>query len=124
MVSGSNGNCARQSKTKTERRRGSTGSAIEANRRITERMREINQVTSAIADSVDQQSSATSDISRNVVNAASGLATFAEVLDQVAGAITKTDGSASTVLSAAQDVEKAAKRLQDDVEGFLRKVAS
>ena len=51
---------------------GSTGGAVEAIRRITGRMQEIDQYTSAVAASVGQQSAATGEISRNVVDAAQG----------------------------------------------------
>src|SRR5205807_557965 len=48
----------------------STGGAVEAIRRIAERMREINGYTSAVAASIEQQSAATGQISCNVTSAA------------------------------------------------------
>ena len=50
----------------------STGGAVEAIRRITERMQEIERYTSAVAAAVEQQNAATSEISHNVASAARG----------------------------------------------------
>ena len=48
----------------------STGAAVEAIRRIAERMQEINKYTAAVAASVQQQNAATGEISQNVASAA------------------------------------------------------
>ena len=48
----------------------STSGAVEAIRQIAARMQEINQYTSAVAASVEQQNSATGEISHNVASAA------------------------------------------------------
>jgi hypothetical protein len=45
------------------------------------------------------------------------------VLEQVAGAVGKTLGSADTMLASSETVEAAARSLREKVEGFLRKVA-
>ena len=50
----------------------STGKAVEAIGRIASRMQEIEEFTSAVAASVQQQNAATSEISRNVTGAADG----------------------------------------------------
>jgi methyl-accepting chemotaxis protein len=101
----------------------STGSAVEAIRHITARMQEIDKYTSAVATSVGQQGTATSEISRNVVSAAQGTKAVSSILAEVAGTIEKTGSSADMVLTASQTVEAAAIDLRDKVEGFLRKVA-
>ena len=46
------------------------------------------------------------------------------VLDQVGNAVTKTNHSAGTVLSASQSVQDAALALQVRVEDFLKKVVA
>ena len=101
----------------------STGIAVEAIRRITGRIQEIDKYTSAVATSVGQQGSATSEISRNVVSASQGTKVVSSILADVTGAIAKTDSSAGKVLTASQAVEAAATNLKEKVEGFLRKVA-
>jgi methyl-accepting chemotaxis protein len=101
----------------------STGTAVEAIRRISDRMQEINVHTAAVAASVQQQNAATGEISDNVTSAAQGTKEIVAALSEVAGAATETRGSAETVLSASEAVETAAANLRQEVEGFLQKVA-
>jgi methyl-accepting chemotaxis protein len=101
----------------------STTSAVEAIRRNTERMQEIDRYTSAVADSLAQQNAATGEISHNVAGAAEGTKAVVAVLEQVAGAVGKTLSSADTMLASSEAVEAAAGSLREKVEGFLRKVA-
>jgi methyl-accepting chemotaxis protein len=101
----------------------STGKAVEAIGRIAHRMREIDNFTAAVAASVQQQSAATGEISKNVTGAADGAKLIVSVLTEVADATTETQESAQTVLAAAESVEQAAANLRGEVEGFLTKVA-
>jgi methyl-accepting chemotaxis protein len=101
----------------------STGTAVEAIRRIVERMHEINHHTAAVAASVQQQNSATGEITQNVISAAKGTKEIVVALGEVAGAAIETRGSAETMLAASEAVEKAAGDLRSEVEGFLQKVA-
>ncbi len=56
---------------------GSTASAVESIRRITQRMQEIQHYASGVAASIEQQSAATSNISSNVASAAHATQTMA-----------------------------------------------
>ena len=101
----------------------STGKAVEAIGKITNRMREIDNYTSAVAASVQQQNAATGEISQNVAGAADGAKLIVTVLREVADATIESQQSAQTVLTASESVEKAAAILRSEVEGFLTKVA-
>jgi methyl-accepting chemotaxis protein len=101
----------------------STGSAVNAIRRIAERMQEINQYTTDVAASVVQQSAATGAISHNVSSAADGTKVIVAVLGQVAGAATGARTSAQTMLSTSEVMETATGKLRSEVESFLGKVA-
>ena len=101
----------------------STDVAVEAIRQITGRMQEIDQYTSTDATSVGQQSAATGEISRNVVNAEQETEVVSEVLKKVVVAIVETDSSAAIVLKASHAVEAAAMNMRENVDAFLRKVA-
>ncbi len=101
----------------------STSGAVEAIRQIAARMREINQHTSAVAVSVEQQNSATGEISHNVASAADGTGHVVAVLDEVTGAASETRSSAQVVRDASQTVETAVGNLRLEVEDFLAKVA-
>jgi methyl-accepting chemotaxis protein len=101
----------------------STGKAVEAIGQITNRMREIDNYTSAVAASVQQQNAATGQISQNVAGAADGAKQIVTVLREVADATIQSQQSAQTVLTASESVEEAAAILRSEVEGFLTKVA-
>ena len=101
----------------------STSGAVDAIRQIAARMQEINQYTSAVAASVEQQNSATGEISHNVAGAAQGTGHVVAVLGEVAGAATETRASAQVVRDASETVEQAVGDLRVEVEDFLAKVA-
>jgi len=101
----------------------STGGAVEAIRKIAGRMHEINQYTTAVAAAVEQQSSATGEISHNVASAAKGSGHVVDVLGEVVGAASETRVSAEVVRDASQTVEAAVANLRLEVEDFLFKVA-
>ena len=101
----------------------STGKAVEAIGRIANRMREIDNHTAAVSQSVQQQSAATGEISQNVVGAADGTKLIVTVLSEVAGATTETQRSAQSVLIACESVEEIATDMRGEVESFLTKVA-
>ncbi len=86
-------------------------------------MQEINEYTSAVATSVEEQNAATGEISHNVASAANGTGQVVAVLGEVAGAATETRGSAQVVRDASASVEHAVVNLRREVEDFLAKVA-
>jgi methyl-accepting chemotaxis protein len=101
----------------------STGGAIEAIRKIAERMGEINRYTAAVATAVEQQSAATDEISQNVAGAAQGASHVVEVVGEVVSAAGETRASAEIVRATSQSVESAVGHLRVEVEDFLKKVA-
>jgi methyl-accepting chemotaxis protein len=101
----------------------STSSAVEAIRQIATRMREINEYSSALAAAVEQQNSATEQISHNVTSAADGTIHVVAVLGEAAGAAIATRSSAEIVRDASQSAEAAVANLRLEVEDFLAKVA-
>jgi methyl-accepting chemotaxis protein len=102
----------------------SSGKAVSAIRRITERMQDINSYTGAVVVSVEHQETATGEISRNVARAANGAKAIAAALGEVAGDVTQTRGSAQTMLAAFEEVENATAKLRAEVEAFLSAVAA
>jgi len=102
----------------------STTSAVEAIRRIAERMHQINSYTSSVAASVEQQSAATGQISTNVSNAARGSGVVVDVLGKVSNAAIHTRTCAHSMLDGSQAVEKAVAELRGEVEQFLAKVVA
>ena len=102
----------------------SSGKAVSAIRDITQRMQDINNYTSAVAISVEQQEAATGEISHNVASAATGAKAIVAALGEVAGGVTQTRSSAQTMLAASEDVENATAKLRREVEEFLGTVAA
>ena len=103
--------------------RNSTRVAVDAIRRNTDRMREIDGYTSAVALSLQRQDSATDEISHNVASAANGAKGMVSVLEEVTQAVGDTRSAAGKVLQASETVETAATSLQRGIEGFLGRVA-
>ena len=101
----------------------STGSAVEAIARITQRMQEIERFTSAVAAAVEEQNAVTGEISHNVSSAANGSKEIVSVLDQVARAATDTRATAEIVLRNCSQVEQAFADMREEVDSFLKKVA-
>jgi len=101
----------------------STGSAVEAVHGIEDSMHEISTRASSAAASILQQNAATSEISRNAVNAARGTSTVVAVLGKVSQAASGTRAAAETVLDSSNSVDASIGNLRDEIEGFLKKVA-
>ena len=101
----------------------STEGAVGAIHRIAERMRQINEYTSDVAASVEEQNAATGAISQNVTSAADGAKIIVGVLGQVANSATGGRTSAQSMLAASESMEQAAGKLRSEVENFLAKVA-
>ena len=101
----------------------STRNAVEAIQRNTARMQEIDGYTSAVARSLEQQDSATGEISRNVSSAAEGAKVVVGVLNDVTSAVDETRNAAAAVLDASGAVDAAAADLMKRIEGFLGRVA-
>jgi methyl-accepting chemotaxis protein len=102
----------------------STKGAIQAVGSIEKCIDEISSYTTAVAGSIEEQSTATVDISDNVANAAQETSKIVAVLGEVADAAVATRTSAEVVLSASKSVEGAVDNLRREIETFLGNVAA
>jgi len=98
----------------------STRNAVDAVREIGGAVREINEVTSAIAGAVGQQDAATREISSNAQSAAQGNETLVANITSLRDAIGETDTAAASVLTAAGSVAETADTLSREVETFFQ----
>ncbi|UPK21584.1 HAMP domain-containing methyl-accepting chemotaxis protein [Bradyrhizobium sp. 131] len=98
----------------------STRNAVDAVREIGGAVREINDVTSAIAGAIGQQDAATREISSNAQSAAQGNETLVANISSLRDAIGETDTAASWVLRAASSVTETAETLSREVEKFFQ----
>jgi methyl-accepting chemotaxis protein len=101
----------------------SAHTAVEAIRRNTAHMREIDQFTTAVADALAHQNAATAEIAHNVAAASAGAQTVVRTLDEMAHAVGETGQAAAAMLTASGDVASAAGELREKVESFLGRVA-
>jgi methyl-accepting chemotaxis protein len=102
----------------------STRNAVEAVREIGGAVREINEVTSAIAGAVGQQDAATREISSNAQSAAQGNETLVANITSLRDAIGETDTAAASVLTAASSLTATADTLSREVETFFQNLRS
>jgi len=98
----------------------STRNAVDAVREIGGAVREINEVTSAIAGAVGQQDQATREISSNAQSAAQGNETLVANITSLRDAIGETDTAATSVLTAASSLTATADTLSREVEKFFQ----
>ncbi|WP_234681327.1 methyl-accepting chemotaxis protein [Bradyrhizobium monzae] len=102
----------------------STRNAVNAVREIGGAVREINEVTSAIAGAVGQQDAATREISSNAQSAAQGNETLVANITSLRDAIGETDTAATSVLTAASSLTATADTLSREVEKFFQNLRS
>jgi methyl-accepting chemotaxis protein len=102
----------------------STRNAVEAVREIGTAVREINDITSAIAGAVGQQDAATREISVNAQSAAQGNETLVNNIVSLRDAIGETNTAAGSVLSASHELNAMAETLSREVEKFFHNLRS
>jgi methyl-accepting chemotaxis protein len=102
----------------------STKGAIQAVGSIEQCIGEISVYTTAVAGSIEEQGTASAEISNNVANAAQETSKIVSVLGEVADAAVATRTSAEIVLTASQSVEGAVDNLRREIETFLGNVAA
>ncbi len=101
-----------------------TGESVSAIESIGGTIREIDQITSAIAAAIEEQSAATQEISRNVQQASAGTQ---EVTSNIVGVNEAADQSgrvAGDVRGAAGSLASDSKALRERIDAFLNAVAA
>ncbi len=97
----------------------STGDAVTAIGGITETIRSINDITTGVAASVEEQSAATSEIARSAQDASTATGEVTENVGVATSAAGETGQAAGEVLSAAEELAQQAERLRSQVDSFL-----
>lgn len=101
-----------------------TQSTTEAIKDISETIREINQIGTAIASAVEEQGAATAEISRNAQSAAHSSGDVTQNIGSVRESSGATGVAANEVLTAAELLSEQSRGLQDQVTQFLTSVKS
>jgi methyl-accepting chemotaxis protein len=96
-----------------------TTSAVGAIRNIGITITEINEVTTAIASAVEQQSAATREIARNIQHAAGGTSEVSGNIVGVSTAAAEAESAAGEVLGASGALRRQADLLRSEIDVFL-----
>jgi methyl-accepting chemotaxis protein len=101
-----------------------TGEAVGTIANIGRTIGTIDEIAATIAAAVEEQNAATSEIARNVGEAAQGTQVVSGNVAQVMGASSQTGDAARQVLAAATDLSSQAQALRGEIERFLSKIRS
>lgn len=99
-----------------------TSGAVTAIEGIGTTIDKINEIAGAIAAAVEEQGSATEEISRNVQEAATGTQQVTENITSVTESTTETGSSAREVLDAAGELTQFASTLAEESDKFLEAI--
>ena len=87
-------------------------------------MNQAEGFTAGIAVAVEQQASATNEISRSATLAAGGAESTATNMENLTTIVADTDQSANQVHHAANEMSQQARHLNETIERFLKSVAA
>lgn len=99
-----------------------TAGSVDAIKGISETIEKMNEISSSIQASVEQQGLATDEIARNIQEASNGTQEVAQNIVKVAASADETGSAARQVSSSANVLQTEADRLKQEVEGFLENV--
>ncbi|MDR3438063.1 cache domain-containing protein [Telmatospirillum sp.] len=99
-----------------------TGEAVAAIQAITATIREISEISAAIASAVEEQGAATQEIARNVEQAAAGTQEVSSNIAGVTQAASEAGAGAEQVLAAATELSKQSEVLGAEVDQFIARI--
>jgi methyl-accepting chemotaxis protein len=122
-------NLATQTGKATEEISGQIGSmqtvtrdAVGAMQKIRATIDRVNEIASAIASAVEEQSAATKEISGNAQQASQGTDEVTRNITGVSQAAADAGHAASQVLNASSDLSRQSETLRNQVDGFIRRI--
>ncbi|WP_282611098.1 methyl-accepting chemotaxis protein [Pelagibius sp. Alg239-R121] len=105
--------------TQIESVRGESENAVIAIGRISNVIQQMDEITSAIAAAVTEQSAATQEIARNVAEAARGTTDVTVNIVEVKSGAGETGGASRDVLAASDELSKHAEYMSETVKDFI-----
>jgi methyl-accepting chemotaxis protein len=96
-----------------------TQGAVEAIKRISSTIIEVNEISTSIASAMEEQAAATQEITRNVQEAAGSAKDVAHNIAGVSESVDAAGQAASTLLGAADELAAQAGTLRAEVDNFL-----
>jgi len=101
---------------------GATNDVVKAIEGISGTIRRIDEISTAIATSIDEQGAATGEIAQNVHQAAQGTQEVSSSITRVSAAAADTGRVSGDIVNAASDLSGQAKRLRTQVDTFVARV--
>lgn len=101
-----------------------TSETVSAIKNIGNTIARVNEISTTIAQAVEEQSSATNEIARSIEHASSGTRTVSTNISTVTEASAHTSEMANQVLDAGTHLANEGERLRKEVETFIHKVRS
>ncbi|TYC54081.1 HAMP domain-containing protein [Rhodobacterales bacterium] len=102
----------------------STDAAVTAMQGISTTMKDVNEYTTAIAGAVSEQTSVTSEISRNIQGAARQTKNMVGNIGELDSAVAETSSSSETVKAKAGEAVEITNDMRSEIERFLSAVAA
>ncbi|MEO3428792.1 methyl-accepting chemotaxis protein [Pelagibius sp. CAU 1746] len=99
--------------------RGESENAVSAIDHISTVIQQIDEITTAIAAAVEEQTAATREIARNVAEASRGTSDVTSNITQVKGGAGETGSASRNVLTASEELSQHAERMRDTVQSFI-----
>ncbi|WP_298885685.1 methyl-accepting chemotaxis protein [uncultured Bradyrhizobium sp.] len=99
-----------------------TEDSVVAIKDISTTIERLSEISSTIAAAVEEQGAATQEISRNIQEASRGTSDVSTNIVDVENGASQTGAASGSVLSAAQSLTQESRRLQQEVDQFLRTV--
>lgn len=97
----------------------STGNAVTMIANISETIRSMNEIATAIASAVEEQGTATQEIAQSVQEAAAGTKNVSSTILGVSRGTAETENASGRVLVSSDDLAGQAEQLRIEVESFL-----
>jgi len=107
---------------KIRRVQDTSGTSMASVRTIVESIELIDEISAAISAAVEEQKAATTEITRNMQQAAQGTQQLSESVSQVSAAADQTSAAVSGVSEAARQTDGESKNIRTAVEQFINKV--
>lgn len=101
---------------------GQTGRAVETIASITDTIRRVNEISTAIASAVEEQGAATREIARSIQETAAGTNNVTQNISSVTKAASETSSVSGHVFETAKQLSDEANALKSVVEGFITKI--
>ncbi|MGD9639130.1 MAG: methyl-accepting chemotaxis protein [Alphaproteobacteria bacterium] len=99
-----------------------TNLAVIAIEKIGNVINKIDEISTTIASSIEEQEAATQEISRNVEEASNGTTEVSNNIVNVTAAAQQAGVAANQVLSSSEELESKASQLKLEVNGFIQKI--